>query len=100
MTNIGRSKHPLHSKDSGSIGLFLQYFPLRPPTNLAIVMSTSDPPEAPKPLTSIPIYWSAGTLLVSIHVAAAVGVYYHPFHETCRATLLLAFVLWQAACFG
>ncbi|KAI0785365.1 fatty acid desaturase-domain-containing protein [Irpex lacteus] len=64
-------------------------------------MSTSSPPDSlPVKTTRSPIWWTNGLLFVAIHVAAAIGVYYRPFGQTCRATLLLAFVLWQAACFG
>ncbi|KAI0094421.1 fatty acid desaturase-domain-containing protein [Irpex rosettiformis] len=62
-------------------------------------MSTTSPPDASPPRKS-PIWWSNGVLFVFIHVAAVMGVVGRPLQETCRATLLLAFILWQAACFG
>ncbi|TFK56611.1 hypothetical protein OE88DRAFT_1709215 [Heliocybe sulcata] len=46
------------------------------------------------------IWWSNGIFFVGAHVAAAMGMYYRPFYAVPRATLVLAFVLWQLAEFG
>ncbi|KAI0695641.1 hypothetical protein BC835DRAFT_1346080 [Cytidiella melzeri] len=59
-------------------------------------MSHSDVP----PPSANAIWWTNGALFVSMHLAAAAGVYYHPAYKTSRPTLCLAFFLWQAACFG
>ncbi|KAI0348260.1 hypothetical protein BDW22DRAFT_1319775 [Trametopsis cervina] len=46
------------------------------------------------------IWWTNGILFVTIHIAAFLGAFYHPYSITRSATLILAFLLWQAACFG
>ncbi|CAL1694421.1 unnamed protein product [Somion occarium] len=46
------------------------------------------------------IWWSNGIFFVSVHLAALVGVYYHPWYSVHRASLFLCFLLWQSACFG
>ncbi|KIJ66509.1 hypothetical protein HYDPIDRAFT_151085 [Hydnomerulius pinastri MD-312] len=46
------------------------------------------------------IWWSNAVFFVSIHFAAAFGVYYRPPTLVPRATLVMAFSLWQLADFG
>lgn len=46
------------------------------------------------------IWWSNGIFFGLIHLAAFVGVYVYPPWAVKRATLLLAFAVWQLADFG
>ncbi|KAI0756344.1 hypothetical protein C8Q80DRAFT_24607 [Daedaleopsis nitida] len=46
------------------------------------------------------IWWSNGTFFVVVHIAAAIGVWFHPPSRTMRQTLWLAVFLWQAASMG
>lgn len=63
--------------------------------------------RSPMPLTAVSpshfstadypmIWWSNGIFFVFVHISTAVGVWLHPFHAVPRATLVLAFVLFQA----
>lgn len=46
------------------------------------------------------IWWSNALFFLSIHAAAFVGIYYYPFWAVKRASLVLAFLVWQLADFG
>ncbi|EPQ60464.1 hypothetical protein GLOTRDRAFT_135138 [Gloeophyllum trabeum ATCC 11539] len=46
------------------------------------------------------VWWSNAVFFVGAHIAALVGIYYRPVYAVPRATLVLAFVLWQLAEFG
>ncbi|PBK76831.1 hypothetical protein ARMSODRAFT_948673 [Armillaria solidipes] len=56
--------------------------------------SDAKAPTAPK------IWWSNAIFFVSIHIAAFIGVYYFPVYAVHRASLFLAFLVWQLADFG
>ncbi|SJL06149.1 uncharacterized protein ARMOST_09485 [Armillaria ostoyae] len=56
--------------------------------------SDTKAPTAPK------IWWSNAIFFVSIHIAAFIGVYYFPVYAVHRASLFLAFLVWQLADFG
>ncbi|EIW86998.1 delta 9-fatty acid desaturase protein [Coniophora puteana RWD-64-598 SS2] len=46
------------------------------------------------------IWWANAIFFVGVHVAALVGACYKPPSAVPRATLVLAFVMWQLAVFG
>lgn len=46
------------------------------------------------------IWWSNAIFFVSIHLAAAIGIYYFPPWATQKKTLLLWFLTWQLSDFG
>ncbi len=56
--------------------------------------SDAKAPTAPK------IWWSNAIFFVSIHIAAFIGAYYFPVYAVHRASLFLAFLVWQLADFG
>jgi hypothetical protein len=51
-------------------------------------------PKQPK------IWWSNAIFFISVHFAAFVGMYYYPPRVVARASLFLAFLVWQLADFG
>ncbi|KAH8102410.1 fatty acid desaturase-domain-containing protein [Cristinia sonorae] len=64
------------------------------------VASPRDIHEQPIAKGQSNIWWANGIFFTATHIAAAVGVYHYPFHAVHRASLVLCFLTWQAACFG
>ncbi|QRV80236.1 Fatty acid desaturase [Ceratobasidium sp. AG-Ba] len=56
-------------------------------------------PIVPQP-PAAPIWWSNAIFFVSMHIAAALGVYKYPAWQVPRRTLVLCIVSWQLASFG
>ena len=46
------------------------------------------------------IWWSNAIFFVLVHLAALAGFIYNPIWEARRATLVMAFFIWQLADFG
>lgn len=46
------------------------------------------------------IWWSNAIFFVIVHLAALAGFIYNPVWEARRATLVMAFLIWQLADFG
>jgi hypothetical protein len=61
-----------------------------------MLSSSSGKPAAKSPN----IWWTNAFFFVSVHLAAVVGAFYRPPSAVERATLAMAFVLWQLGSFG
>ncbi|KAL4253603.1 fatty acid desaturase type 1 family protein [Abortiporus biennis] len=56
--------------------------------------------QTPPPPVTYTIWWSNATFFVAVHILAALGAYYYPWYTVNRASLILCFLTWQAACFS
>lgn len=70
-----------------------------------LLMTIQDVPKGSTPrlesaASPMRIWWSNAIFFVGVHFAAVIGIYYWPYHEVPRATLVLSVMIWQLADFG